>query len=131
MIAKPNGFDKEAVEALVPLYQEILRLQDWDFKVEIVDDLDGSLANANFGYCGKYKVCKIKLCRNTPESLIGEDDMEHTLVHEMIHTGMATFHHRIKDESAEAYAMETFVDQTARAIVKLRRELEAAKHDRK
>lgn len=111
--------DQEELETLLPIWQKILRLQDWDFKIKIVDDLKGALATSDCDR--KYRQVLLKFCRYTPDSSTPDDDPEDTLVHEMIHAAMCPFDFKIGYSSPEFDLVETFVDQTAKALVALRR----------
>lgn len=98
---------------LLPVWQEILRLQDWDIKLRVVPKLDQGEAYAQSD--AKYKLASLVFRLRT------DWDLEELLVHELLHVAMSGFDNRIQDGSTEDIFLETFVDKTAKAMVALRR----------
>lgn len=101
------------LRTLLPIWQEILRLQDWNIDLKVVNRMD-----EGEGYAiadSKYKMATIAIKLNN------KWEAENILVHEMLHVAMSGFHDPIEEGSKEDTLLETFVDQTAKALVALRR----------
>ena len=111
-MAKLNRISIRELRRLLPIWQEILRIQDWDIKVEVAKKLDHGEA-----YCipdAKYKMAQIVFKQYTSW------ETEDLLVHELMHVAMSGFDNSIADGSPEDTQLETFVDKTAKTLVRLR-----------
>lgn len=101
------------LRTLLPIWQEILRIQDWDIKLKVVATVDGGEGYAIAD--SKYKMATIAIKRHN------KWEAEEILVHELLHVAMSGFHDPIKENSMEDINLETFVDKTAKTLVALRR----------
>ena len=83
---------KSDVSKYVRKWQRRLYLQDWEIKTVVCDkdDIDGSLARATI--VGERRSCTIQV--SWPHTnLLGEpDDLEHTIVHELVHCWFDPFY---------------------------------------
>lgn len=117
--------DIKKLKEWLPIYQDILRLKDWDFKIEISKELSGAAANNSMLTHGKYKVGTIRVSREFPD-----EDPEECLVHELIHSSMIGFTQEMESASdsdpLRHALLETFIDQMAKSIVRLKRDVDAA-----
>jgi hypothetical protein len=111
-VAKLNRISIRELRRLLPIWQEILRIQDWDIKVEVVKDIPTfEEAYVNHDYI--YKTAKITF------RLYTTWETEQILVHELLHVAMSGFDGSIVDDSTEDILLETFVDHTAKALVRM------------
>lgn len=126
-----------AIEALCREWQAILRLADWDVRCKLVRHHEMS-SNEWSGEC-RYRLTKkmalIQLL-DPVDFPDGEwpEDVEKTLVHELLHLHMAPF--APEDGTLENVAMEQAIESIASALVRVRRESRAeageeTPHDRR
>ena len=116
---------QQEAQALCCEWQERLRLQDWDVKVDIARE-------AQFRTSGTAGECRWVLAKKTalvylldpvdyPPDIRWEQDHEVTLVHELLHLHGAPFD-QFESGSPEEIALEQMIDLTARALVALERQ---------
>jgi hypothetical protein len=104
-------------------WQALLRLNDWNITFELVDWLEC------YGITkwDKYKNAVVQLC--TPGTIspqnIGPDDLEITLVHELLHLHGRLITKTIEQESEVDDSFEEMIDLTAQTLVSLKRTLQA------
>ncbi len=116
------------LETLCAEWQTILGLSDWYVEIEI---------NRKENFCkGKFqgkwlnglnspnlqtKAAFINIIDpvDYPDSAILPQDMEETLVHELLHLHTCNYHHKFDEDSLE---LEQTVELMARAFVKLKRQ---------
>lgn len=115
--------DDEVQEACEK-WKKILRLQDWVTKSGIYRERDMRLDGCN-GECEwqlKTKIATIRILDpiDYPENLIIEQDMEKTLVHELLHLHFAPLYADTDDKSIDD-AQEQAIDCIANALVNLNR----------
>ena len=83
----------DELKSLVEKYQRVLRLQDWDIKVELVPrDTLSPHRDGEIELCMNFKKAVLRL--STPETFKGnitepEQNMEHVLIHEILHLHFA------------------------------------------
>lgn len=104
-------------------WQRILRLQDWDVIVSI--DRASNLISDCQGQCEwtlPTKQARIRILDpvDFPPESRWPQDMEQTLVHELLHLHFAPFD-RFERESLEHVTMEQAIDLIAGALVNLKR----------
>lgn len=105
-------------------WQKILRLQDWIVSTSIERGRDFNLEKSQ-GECSwniQTKLAKIRVLDPSdypPGSMI-EQDMEQTLVHELLHLHYAPFDN-FNYDSLENTALEQSIDSIAMALVNLKR----------
>lgn len=125
----------DTLRVLCDYWQKALRLQDW----VVIVRLARASEFANSIHCGgqvewsilkRAAVIKISeaedyanLCNKDFEI---EQDMEVTLVHELLHLHTAPLAHVLKAESLEERYEEQMIDAVSRALVAQRRRAEAA-----
>jgi len=112
----------EILKELCAEYQKLLRIQDWEITLHLVDIIalpnDKQVGHTSFS--SDSKAATIKLLREKeffPVEGIDRYDMEFFLVHELLHI---QFHSVHKEDCSE---YEAAIDLTAKALVKLRREV--------
>lgn len=106
-------------------WQKVLRLQDWTISASIERGRDISMADVQ-GECNwtiQSKMAKIKVLDATDyeDSLMVEQDMEKTLVHELLHLHAAPFDN-FAYNSLENTSLEQAIDAIANALVNTKRE---------
>lgn len=105
-------------------WQKILRLQDWAVKVFIKRardmSLEGGQGEVHWGLQSKSASILLLDPLDYPPGLRQEQDMEKTLVHELLHLHSAPFDN-FEYESLENTALEQAIDLTAEALVELKR----------
>ncbi len=103
-------------------WQEILSLQDWDVKPGIyrADSFktEGSQAECDWVLKEKMAIIRILDPVDYPENKLWPQDMEISLVHELIHLHVAPFD-ETKAGSLQEIMMEQATDLIARALVRL------------
>ena len=115
----------EAV-SLCAEWQKILRLQDWVVEVKIARGNGIDLSPACMGDVTsnpKRKMALIKLLdpNDWDRNIMVPQDMEVTLVHELLHLQCRGFDYLIKDDSPEDTGYEQMIILTSHALVYLRR----------
>lgn len=105
-------------------WKKRLRLQDWFTKSGIYRERDMQLGECN-GECEYQLETKMATIRiidplDYPEGLIVEQDMEKTLVHELLHLHFAPLYANTDDKSIKD-AQEQAIDCIAHALVNLSR----------
>ena len=111
------------LEALAQEWQGILRLQDWDIDILLVHHYEleeGAMGSAQ--YQPTLNCAKIRILR--PEEVENEDDqdVEPSLVHELLHVKMAGLHSHDAPLKGEKYrAYESIIEGLAQVLVKLKR----------
>lgn len=121
---RPATPARAELEAWVTEWQRRLRLQDWDVKIQVRRRYDMSLANAH-GTC-TWELCK-KLAAieimdpndYDPGSWAWVNDVEKTVVHELLHLHFAPF--ASPDDGPADIAQEQAIDLIARALVDAKR----------
>lgn len=114
---------QEQLEALCREWQKTLRLQDWDVKVRIVRqrDMDNHNAQGEVDWTLPKKSAAISILDPTdypPNSWWGQD-IERTLVHELLHLHFAPFVE--EEDGLKRVAEEQAIDCLAIALVALKR----------
>lgn len=101
-------------------WQRRLRLADWRVSIELHDPeaLEGNLADVQWALSSK--TAKMRLL--APEYDLTHD-MEHSIVHELLHLHLAPL--GIEDETPEDDAQETAIELIAGSLVALSREIAA------
>lgn len=105
-------------------WQKILRLQDWIVNVSIYRERDMN----NKGCCGEVewtlekRMASIRILDpvDYPDGTMEEQDMERTLVHELLHLHLAPFQPDREDELRYC-ALEQAIDAISRGLVQLKR----------
>jgi hypothetical protein len=105
-------------------WKKVLRLQDWITKAGLYRERDMKLGGCN-GECEwqlKTKIATIRILDplDYPEGLIMEQDMEKTLVHELLHLHFAPLYADTEDASIDN-AQEQAIDCIAHALINLAR----------
>lgn len=125
-------FSEDQLKQKCAEWQKILRLQDWDVHVSIVRDSNMKLKDVN-GECEwvlQTKQAHIRILDpiDYPEDTRWPQDMEQTLVHELLHLHFAPFDTHA-DGSLEHTSMEQAIDMIAGALLSLKRGGEGYKVD--
>jgi hypothetical protein len=113
----------EEAMALLPEWQERLRLRDWNIRISVSQRLEGAMGDMRM--VPKYKSAEIRLgdlgCVD-PDSL-ANGDPEITLVHELLHVQAAFLTTFLREDANARYydEMERLVELTASALVNLKR----------
>lgn len=109
------------LDELLAKWQPVLRLQDWDIEIlyvkphELAPNTGGEVIR-----CDKKKVARIKVLDpdNFDPCLIVKQDVEYTVVHELVHVHFAVFD-GLKD--AEDTLYEQAIHKMAQALLLLDR----------
>lgn len=125
-------YDLDQLAARLDYWTERLRLQDWDFQVQIVRDRDMSLANtqADIQIIPTKKTARISVLDplDYEPSCWNEQDMEVSLVHELLHIHFDGIGPRENSEDDPRLLQEEIaVNTLSHALVTLDRELTAIK----
>jgi len=114
----------QELQLLMKYWQERLRLQHWDVKLKIVRAADFSQESArgenNWEQSTAESVIHILDPADWPKDTPFEQDMEITLVHELLHLHFSPFDNTAK-ESQEKIMLERAIDHIAKALVEVRR----------
>ena len=117
----------EKLKALLLEWQKVLRMQDWDFSIKIKRAFDMPIKDVQG--CCTYVLASRRVLINLLDpndydpAFIDEQDLEKTMVHEMLHPMVAQF----EDEKAfnadnmEYASCEQTIDTIAKALVTLKR----------
>ena len=115
---------KEKLQAMFAEWQKRLRLQDWKIYVEISRDRDmkfeGNGGEVHWQIEAKQAVINIIDPIDYPPNTMAEQDMEQTLVHELLHLHFAPFD--AEHNTPADVAQEQAIHAIAEALVKLKRE---------
>jgi len=104
-------------------WQAILRLQDWDVIISIDrarDMIPDVLGQCEWTLPTKQARIRILDPVDHPPDLKWPQDMEQTLVHELLHLHFAPFN-KFEADSLEYVTMEQAIDLIAGALVRLKR----------
>lgn len=113
------------LEAMASEWQQRLRLQDWTVKIQVRRRHHMCLADAH-GTCSwelRKKLAAIEIMDPAdydPGSWGWAEDVEKTVVHELLHLHFAPF--AAKDDGPDDVAQEQAIDLIARALVAAKRE---------
>lgn len=121
---------EDEITVLCAEWQQILGLQDWDVKPGIyrASRFNVAEAQAECNWTLKKKTALIRILDPTdyPENIMWPQDLEQSLVHELLHLHMAPFDDT-KSGSPEEIMMEQATDLIAKALVRLKRQKGDAK----
>lgn len=118
--------DWESLEASCREWQGILRLMDWDVHVKLVRgwEMGTPLAQSDTHIEGNRATVKLVEWRDIPDDERTDaafTDMEHSLVHELLHVMFAPFEGKVPGESLEHEFLEQSINKLAYALVGLKR----------
>lgn len=106
-------------------WQKILRLQDWiiNASIERARDMHSTDVNGECSWQISKKMAKIKILDpiDYPPGLMEGQDMEITLVHELLHCHYAGFDN-FESNTLENSMLEQSIEAISMALVKLKRE---------
>lgn len=125
MNKEPIVLTEKELNDLCKEWQETLRLQNWDIEVHIVRARDMSLAgcggtcNAHLQRANAFIEILDPIDYEDPEA----QDMETTLVHELLHIHLWPFD-KTESGNLENDALERAVIQISRALVDLKRKVQ-------
>jgi hypothetical protein len=122
---------KEAI-ALIPEWQERLRLRDWTIRAVLIDQTENNPVG-KVRQINDYKDAIITLLDpdKIPDTWLGNHDPEVTLVHELLHLQAESLNRFLNKKKHARYSQdyERLVELTAIALVTLKRDLEHARSD--
>jgi hypothetical protein len=130
-VTTPVILSTEELVTLCAEWQRRLRLQDWTVTVRRVRSSEfaggphfgGQVSFNNDKRAACIKIAEPDDYENTCNvDMERPQDMEYTLVHELLHLHVAPLNHLIKTDSIEERFEEHLVDSVARALVALKRE---------
>jgi hypothetical protein len=117
--------NNEHLQTTLVEWQKRLRLQDWIITAKIARardlSLDNSAATVDWNYNKRMAVIKIIDEIDYQPGLMEEQDMEISLVHELLHLHYAGFENTEAD-SIENSLMEQSIEAISRTLVELKRE---------
>ena len=127
MSRKEYIYTEEQVKELCTEWQERLKLNRWDIDIKICHSSkfnnEGSEGEVNYVLSSGQAIIHILDPEDYPDSPFPQD-MERTIVHELLHLQFASF--TVKDrESLEFDMMENTVELIAQTLVDLKREKRA------
>ena len=118
MTEKPHILlTQEELRERLAYWQERLRLQDWIIEVNIRRGRDMRVdcsASVNWGLGEKKASISILDQTDLPEDVMGVREMEHDLVHELLHLHLAPIHDHFGDQHGDFYM--TFEEQAIESI---------------
>ena len=117
-------FTQEELEKLLKKWQKKLRLDNWDIQVKVVRASEMTLPNVqgenDYSTALHKSVVKILDPIDYETDLSEEQDMERTLVHELMH--LVLWHCTPKEsKNLKRQLFETSVEQLANALVDMKR----------
>ncbi len=116
---------RRLIEDKLPIWQKLLRLQDWDIKIKW--KFPDELGTRAFGYIDwnlSKKVATVELVDPQHLSKDLNYNPEKTLVHELLHVHFTPACEAKDDNSFQSKVHECSIDQVARALILLAREKE-------
>jgi len=120
-------FNQEQLENLCNEWREILGLSDWDIKITIsrAKEMFSEDTQAGVNWVLRKKTALIKILDPIDYKVSGttfwEQDMEQSLVHELMHLHIAPFDNS-KEGSLEDICVDQVCDIIAKGFVKLKRQ---------
>ncbi len=113
--------DQQGLEQCLSFWKEVLGLQPWAIQVmfDRAENLDGYLANIRYEATREMGVLRVR----DPRDWYGfawKQDVEVSIVHELLHLIFWPFDHLDRNPLAEAHE-EQIVERLARSLVTLRR----------
>lgn len=116
-------FNQDELRQLCAEWQKILRLQDWDVVVQISrrDDTFGNSTMGQVRFNLELKQALIKIIDpiDYPTNVIYPQDMETTLVHELLHLHFAPFD--AENDTPAEIAQEQAIEAISKGLVALKR----------
>ena len=110
---------KAEAERLITYWQRQLRLEDWDVTVIVPDyDPEGAAKISTSNVMGVAKIT-IRNPAITPPGRFGPEDLEISVVHELLHLRFPHIDPAVSSLADQSY--ELGIEQTARALVRLNR----------
>ena len=113
----------EQLQALCREWQQVLRLQDWDVRCKFVRQREmtdsGCAGECRFQLEKKQAVIYVIDPIDWPPNCAWPQDVEKTLVHELLHLHMAPF--QPSHDTLEHVMMEQAIESIATGLVRLRR----------
>lgn len=120
----------ETVEQLrerVAYWQQVLRLQDWDVRVEFHRarefEVDGRGAETTISVCNKCALIWMLDPVDYPENAIEEKDNDRTIVHELLH--LHTEPMGVRKGRTHDVAEEQMIESLAKGFISLERKIDA------
>jgi hypothetical protein len=117
-------FDGDHLNDLCREWQRVLRLQDWDVQVKIARGFQLGKRQGECEYVQSLRQAVIRILdpndwpdQNWPQ------DIEATLVHELLHLHFAPFMSDAGEDDLINIAQEVAIDQIAKALVKQQRQI--------
>jgi hypothetical protein len=114
---------QEQLEERLAFWQKVLRLQDWRVRVRLVRQRDlrdpGNQGESEWVLENRAAVIRVLEPFDYPSDSVWPQDMERTLVHELLHLHFAPFD--AEPDTAESIAQEQAIDCIATGLVALHR----------
>jgi len=110
---------QDELEALCATWQRRLRLQDWRVKIRFARSLElgaDTQGDCDWSLTKKMAAIRILVPGDYPPDASFSQDIEQTVVHELLHLHGAPFD-RFACGSADDNAVEVMIDCTAQALV--------------
>lgn len=129
-LAEKTRAEKEKeMEQMVQKWARILRLQDWDINIRLMDEKDLTLDSVagEVSWNREHQHGEIRIL--DPSQLRAnmlETDIEETIIHEMLHLHASPFD-TFEIGSPEYYALELFINRVSQALYKLDRSMKGDK----
>lgn len=123
---KSRAEQQPILDAMVQKWAKILRLQDWDVTIRMVDKKDLTLEGVagEISWNREHQQAEIQIL---DPSQIGANtvqaDVEETIIHELMHLHASPFD-EFESGTPEYYALELFINRVAQALYKLDRSVE-------
>lgn len=115
---------EEELQAKCKEWQKILRLQDWEIKIYVWRsrdmDLEGAVGEVEYNLDLKLASIHILDPVDYPSNLMVNQDMEATLVHELLHLHMAPFGNS-EQGTLEKSMLEQAIESITRGLIDLHR----------
>ena len=113
---------EKKLKALLAKWQKILTLQDWVIKIQLVPHLEGKSASTEMSFKCKKAIMEVSTqAHSDPKGFWQDDDVEATLVHELVHVLIETPELVWKEGSAALAMHEAGIERLALALVGLDR----------
>ena len=114
-----NDLTQEELAGLCVTWQARLRLQDWQVQIRFARAAElGGEVQGDCDWCLPKKAALIRILTpaDYPENCPWPQDVELTVVHELLHLHGAPFD-QFEHRSADDNALEVMIDSTAQALV--------------
>lgn len=115
-------YDEPTLNKLCAEYQKLLGLEDWDVQVYLVEQEEIPSLDGQLTYGVEMKRAIIRIPDNNKWAgckLMGSQDMQNTLIHELIHLHFCIFDTFLEKDSVHKQLFEIGINKMSKAFCSL------------